>query len=469
MRWGTALFLFLAATLALNGEAQAEKRVALVVGNSNYQHAPALKNPSNDAQDVAITLKRLGFEVIAGQDLDERGMAQKVRDFARSLEGADVALFFYAGHGVQAKGQNYLVPVSAALKVESDLDFETLPLDLVMKQMQRSARISLVFLDACRDNPLTRSLKAGSRSTAIGQGLARIEEAAGMLIAFSTQPGNVALDGNGRNSPFTKALLNNIETAGATIGDMMIDVRKQVIAETGEKQIPWENSSLTGKFYFKPGVQAGTSDSAAQQAEPRKEVVGVSDAAVDHTFWTSIVSSNDAALYREYLRRFPNGTYVAIAEAKLQALAPPAAPVQPAANNAPERTAAVAPGAVATTGTAEPGRGLENPRQVAEEMQRELKRVGCYAGRVTGTWTPLSKKALERFNEATKLELQLNPPDAQGVTKVKSFPGIVCEKAEQAQKGGQPRRNGPSDAAVGGALGGFVGGYLGSKVRPRLP
>jgi hypothetical protein len=357
------------------------------------------------------------------------------------------------------------VPVSAALKVESDLDFETLPLDLVMKQMQRSARIGLVFLDACRDNPLTRSLRAGSRSTSIGQGLARVEEAAGMMIAFSTQPGNVALDGSGRNSPFTKALLNHIETSGATIGDMMIDVRKAVIADTGEKQIPWENSSLTGKFYFKPGAQVAATDTAAQQAAPRKEVAGVSDATVDHTFWTSIVDSNDPALYREYLRRFPSGTYVSIAEAKLQAMSQPPATAQPAPAGAPDRTA-VATGTIAAA-PADAGRSLENPKQAAEEMQRELKRVGCYAGPVNGTWGPLSKSALQRFNEATKLELQ---PTSQGVTKVKSFPGIVCERTQQAQKGGQQpksERSGPSDAAVGGAIGGFVGGYLGSRVRRR--
>jgi uncharacterized caspase-like protein len=391
-------------------------------------------------------------------------MAQKVRDFARTLEGADVALFFCAGHGVQAKGQNYLVPVSAALKVESDLDFETLPLDLVMKQMQSSARISLVFLDACRDNPLTRSLKAGSRSTSVGQGLARIEEAAGMLIAFSTQPGNVALDGAGRNSPFTKALLNTIETSGATIGDVMIDVRKQVMAETTEKQIPWENSSLTGKFYFKPAEQVAASNAASPPAEPRKEVASVSDATVDHTFWTSIVGSNDPALYREYLRRFPNGTYVAIAEAKLQALSQqPSASPPPGAPTAPERTAAVATGAV------DPPRAPENPKKIAEDMQRELKRVGCYAGPVTGNWGQQSTRAVERFNEATKLDVPANPPSSEGVAKVKGFPGIVCERSQQAQKGAPAQRSGgPSDAAVGGAIGGFMGGYLGSKVR-RLP
>jgi uncharacterized caspase-like protein len=415
--------------LSLPGPAQAEKRVALVIGNSAYQNAPPLKNPRSDAEDFAATVKRLGFEVIAGYDLDERGMAQKVRDFARALEGADVGLFFYAGHGLQAKGLNYLVPVNAALKTESDLDFETLPLDLVLKQMQRSARVSLVFLDACRDNPLTRSLRASSRSTSVGQGLARIEEAAGMMIAFSTQPGNVALDGSGRNSPFTKALLAHIDKPGVTIGDVMIDVRKQVISETGEKQIPWENSSLTGKFYFNPGPQVASAELGTPKAAPSaagESAIGVSDAALDHTFWTSIANSNDPALYREYLRRFPTGTYVAIAEAKLQALSQ-------------SRTAAVTEGqgektAAVTTGTAEAGRSLQSPRQIAEEMQRELKRVGCYSGAVTGSWNRASRAALERFNQETKLDLKTDPPNSEGISKVKSFPGIVCEQPAQTQQ-----------------------------------
>jgi hypothetical protein len=448
MRLWTGFLVSIALTLAIVGEAQAEKRVALIIGNSAYQNAAELKNPRNDAEDVAATLKRLGFEVIAGYDLDDRGMMQKVRDFTRVLEGADVALFFYAGHGLQAKGQNYLVPVTASLKTETDLDFETLPLDLVMKQMQRASRVNLVFLDACRDNPLTRSLKAGSRSTAIGQGLARIEETAGMMIAFATQPGNVALDGTGRNSPFTKALLTHIEAPGATIGDIMIEVRKQVMAETAERQVPWENSSLTGKFYFRPGTQTAAID--PNPAGQKKEVIGISNAAMDHTFWTSIANSNDPALYRDYLRRFPSGTYASIAEAKLQALAQPrpAAPVE------------------------DVQRSLENPRQVAEDMQRELKRIGCYSGEVDGAWGPAARRGLERFNRATKLDLA-DPPNGQAVTKVKSFSGVICQpsqpqQARKTDKGGSQPKSGQQqqiDPGAAGLIGGIVGGYIGSRLR----
>ncbi len=183
----------------------------------------------------------------------------------------------------------------------------------------RSARRSLVFLDACRDNPmattLARSLRGRSRSVSIGRGLPRVEKAVGMLIAFATQPGNVALDGKGRNSPFTKALLDNIESEGTTIGDMLIDVRKDVVAATGGKQVPWENSSLTGKFYLKPA--AGSREKAAAA---RPDRLDVPDTTFDHTFWTSIRDSDDPALYEEYLTRFPDGVFTAIAKAKRDSL-----------------------------------------------------------------------------------------------------------------------------------------------------
>jgi len=420
MRFWASTFVFVAALFGLTVGAQADRRVALVIGNSAYHNTAPLKNPRSDAEDMAIALKRLDFQVIAGYDLDDRGMKKKVRDFARAVDGADTALFFYAGHGVQSKGENYLLPVNASLKTESDLDFETVSLDLVLKQMQRSARVSLVFLDACRDNPLTRSLLSSSRSAGIGNGLARVEEAAGMMISFSTQPGNVALDGAGRNSPYTKALLNHIDTPGATIGDIMIDVRKQVIAETNERQVPWENSSLTGKFYFRPGAQqvAGADSSASVQPAPGQDSVSVSDQALDHTFWTSIVDSDDPALYREYLRRFPTGMFVSIAEAKLQELSP-APGTQPGNGNT--KTAMV-------TGTAEAQRSIANPRQIAVDMQRELKRVGFFPGTIDGAWGPQSRHALQRFNAEAKLELQVDAPSSQDVAKVKSFAGRVCQQ-----------------------------------------
>ena len=242
--------------------AAAEKRVALVVGNSGYVHANALPNPVNDAGDMAKALAEVGFEVILGLDLSKSGFDGKVRDFARALEKVDVALLFYAGHGLQVSGKNYLVPVDAKLQVERDLDFEAISLDFVLKQMEldRDDKTNIVFLDACRDNPLARNLarSMGTRSGTIAQGLAQVQAGVGTFIAYSTQPGNVALDGEGRNSPFTAALVKDLRLPDRNLNAVMIEVRKDVTAATGGKQVPWDLSALTGDFYFQLAAAPGT-------------------------------------------------------------------------------------------------------------------------------------------------------------------------------------------------------------------
>ena len=203
-------------TLGFVTGARAEKRLALVIGNSAYQHTAELKNPRNDAADIAAALKGLKFEVVEGLDLDKRTMEITVRKFAQALKNADVALFFYAGHGLQVNGQNYLVPIDARLEDATGLDFEMIRLELVHRAMERETKANLIFLDACRDNPLSRNLARamGTRSGDIGHGLAPVESGVGTLISFSTQPGNVALDGEGRNSPFASALAKRIRTEG---------------------------------------------------------------------------------------------------------------------------------------------------------------------------------------------------------------------------------------------------------------
>jgi len=232
----------------------AQKRVALVVGNAAYTHAGALANPTNDANDMADALEAVGFTVIRALDVDKRGFDRKVRDFSAALEDADDAVFFYAGHGLQVAGQNYLIPVDAKLSSERDLDFEALPLNFVLRQMelQREGRTNVVFLDACRDNPLGRNLarSMGTRSSSIGRGLAQVETGVGTFISFSTQPGNVALDGDGRNSPFASALVERIAKPGRSLAAMMVEVRNDVLARTGGEQVPWDHSALTGDFYF---------------------------------------------------------------------------------------------------------------------------------------------------------------------------------------------------------------------------
>ncbi len=251
--------------------AAAAKRVALVIGNAAYSQAGALTNPVNDAADMAKALTAFGFDVILGLDLDRRAFDEKLRAFSHALEDADAAVLFYAGHGLQVGGRNYLIPIDASLKGERDLDFEAVQLDFVLKQMEvgRDGKTNIVFLDACRDNPLASNLarSMGTRSASIGKGLAEVQTGVGTFISYSTQPGNVALDGAGRNSPFTAALAKRVLERGRNLTALMIEVRKDVLKETDGRQVPWDHSALTSDFFFDPGAEASNepATSAADQ------------------------------------------------------------------------------------------------------------------------------------------------------------------------------------------------------------
>jgi formylglycine-generating enzyme required for sulfatase activity len=271
-RIGWMAFALLVAMLAAAPVAQAEKRVALVVGNSAYQQVPRLTNPANDAADVAAALKKLGFQVIEGFDLDKAAFDRKVRDFAGALKGADAGVLFYAGHGMQVAGENYLVPIDAKAEDATALEFEMLRVAMIHRIMEQQTNTNILFLDACRDNPLARNLARGmgTRSTDVGSGLARIESGVGTLISFSTQPGNVALDGAGRNSPFAGALVKQLTSSTDDLGSMLITVRNDVMKETQRKQVPWENSALTGRFYFgKPGPAAEPAKQVSLTSSPK--------------------------------------------------------------------------------------------------------------------------------------------------------------------------------------------------------
>jgi uncharacterized caspase-like protein len=244
--------ILLAILLSAGPLAYAESRVALVIGNSAYRHTPRLINPFNDAKDIAAALGPLGFDVTEAIDLDKRALDEALRTFANRSATAETALVFYAGHGLQVSGQNYLLPVDAKLESERDLDFETIRLDVILRQLEtgREGKTSLVFLDACRDNPLARNLARAMGVRSIERGLAPVQSGAGFFIAYSTQPGNVARDGTGRNSPFAAALLRHIGAADKNISALMIAVRKDVMAATTGRQVPWDHSALTGEFYF---------------------------------------------------------------------------------------------------------------------------------------------------------------------------------------------------------------------------
>jgi uncharacterized caspase-like protein len=215
-----------------------------------------LANPPNDASDVARALRNIGFDVVEGHNLTKRDMEGKIREFGHKLDRANLALFFYAGHGLQVSGHNYLVPIDAKLDRPADLNFEAFDVNLVLQQMEAEKRVNLVFLDACRDNPLARSLarSMGTRSAAVGRGLASIQGSVGTMIAYATQPDNVAMDGDGRNSPFTTALLKYIETPGLEVSSLMKRVRADVVTATRDRQVPWDHSSLMGDVVLVPGT-----------------------------------------------------------------------------------------------------------------------------------------------------------------------------------------------------------------------
>jgi hypothetical protein len=263
-------FVFtLMVTLFFSGTTVAQKKVALVIGNSAYQFTNALPNPKNDASAISKKLKSTGFKVIKGIDLTKDQMMKKIRKFTVELKGADVGLFFYAGHGMQMDGVNYLIPTDAKLKSEDALDFEVIKSDFITKQLEKGQnRVNLVFLDACRDNPLkdglARSMGLSTRSLGKSRGFATVQKSNGTMIAYATDPGKVASDGTGKHSPFTKALLKYMDQPGLDISILMRRVRAEVKAETNGVQTPWDVSSLTGDFSFVPPLANGSQVASIQ-------------------------------------------------------------------------------------------------------------------------------------------------------------------------------------------------------------
>ena len=257
-----AIGLLTIGLLAGPAVAQAERRVALVIGNSAYKAAP-LKNPVNDARDIAASLKALGFEVTLLPDATHKQMEAAVREFGLSLRQGGVGLFYYAGHGIQVGGENYLVPVDAVIQTESDVKFGSLNAGLVLGKMEDAGNaLNIVILDACRNNPFARSFRSAEA------GLAKMDAPTGSIIAYATAPGSVASDGVGKNGVYTRHLLETMRTPGLSITDVFMRVRMGVVADTAKKQVPWESSSLTGYFYLTGGPQGGAPVAAAPAPAP---------------------------------------------------------------------------------------------------------------------------------------------------------------------------------------------------------
>ena len=465
-----SLLVFLAILALSAGDARAERRIALVIGNSAYASAATLRNPRNDASDMADALRKVGFEVAIGFDLDQQKFAQAIERFARALDGADVALFYYAGHGLQMNERNFLVSVDAKLQNEFLLTSETIDLEAIVRLMESKSPVNLVFLDACRNNPLAeglrQSLAATKRSAALGRGLARIEPTGrDTLIAFAAAPGQVAIDGQGRNSPFTSSLLQHIDKPGLEVSVMLKQVAADVRRDTQNAQRPQQLSDMARVFYF---ARAEAAAAPAPAPVPAAPAVSNEDRTVDVAFWNSVQAANDCEAVRAYMRRFPSGTFidlakiseqklcttdrrVSIIEAPAQPAAPPPASSPPAASGpviaaAPANPPLVAvapasppipanPPASAAPVPETPVAALSAPAQsppetakpsteLARNIQFELERLGCLS-RVDEKWLT-TRIALAKYNRYAKASLDLAAPSSATMAALHDARGRIC-------------------------------------------
>ncbi len=302
-------FLFL--LLCQTSDAK-ENRLALVMGNSNYTNA-YLSNPANDAKAIAKKLKKLGFAVILKINKNQKEMEDAITNFGERLaKNGGTGLFFYAGHGVQSKGQNYLIPIGADIKKERNLRYKTVNIDRVLNEMRYAQNdLNILILDACRNNPLSRS----NRSVKRGMARLETENVPSILIAYATAPGDVAEDGENKHSPYTQALLENIDKPGWSIEKVFKTTSKSVQAQTHGQQIPWISSSITQDFEFNPSkspiLVAGAGTGIADSQENR--------------FWDSI-NKTDIDELKDYLSEYPQGHYARIARTRIKKIQKKEAP-----------------------------------------------------------------------------------------------------------------------------------------------
>lgn len=295
-----------------------EKRVALIIGNSDYSAVPKLRNPVRDAADIAAALQRIGFEVSELHDLDDRGMRLALRDFSSRAEEADVALVYFAGHGIEIENTNYLIPVNAELKSSRDVEFEAIRLSAVLSAVEGSSGLKIVLVDACRDNPFQRQMQVSGATRSLGRGLARIEPS-GVVVGYAAKGGTLASDGSGRNSPYASALLRHIETPGLELGKLFRLVRDTVFAATAGGQEPFVYGSLPGRDIFlvpprpQPAVVAAPAPRPGPLGIEQEMVEAFAEAAELNTEW----------VWKRFIERFgdhPDHRLVVLAAKRQEAL-----------------------------------------------------------------------------------------------------------------------------------------------------
>ena len=474
--------LLVAAVLLLICQpAFAGKRVALVVGDSAYQNVPPLRNPANDAAMMEITFRQAGFDVVdARHDLSAQETRQALRQFADSAQDADIAVIYYAGHGVEVDGINYLIPVDARLERDNDVFDEALPLDRVLLAVEPARQLRLVILDACRDNPFAKTMKRTVASRAIGRGLAKVEpDSPNLLIAYSAKAGSTAQDGNGSNSPFTMALARHLTTPGLDIRKAFGFVRDDVLKNTGNQQEPFVYGSLGGEdVALVPGSSSAQAPVANAQTETRRD------------YELALQIGNKAA-FDAFLAQHPDGFYASLTRLQLEKIAAEqahAAAVEKAnqaeqerarlaaegaqkelqakaeadaraadqariaaerakqvaqqqaadaerkrPDKSPDAASAPAPSAAPTPAAAAPNKvaslNPSPPDDLTKSVQTELRRVGCLTQPADGNWNQSSQRSLSLFNRNAGTTLDVKTVNADTLDTIKQKPSRVCPLA----------------------------------------
>jgi uncharacterized caspase-like protein len=458
------------ATFLISGNAAfADKRVAFVVGNAAYRNVAQLPNPAIDAGSMARVLRNVGFDVVEGVNLSRDAMTAKLLEFGKKAEGADVAVFFYAGHGIAIDGTNYLLPVDADLKSEMDVKLgAAINVDLTLEQTMSDAKVKLVFLDACRDNPFAakiRSAKA-TRSVNVATGLAEMKSGEGTLIAFATGPGQTALDGQGgTNSPFTRALIANIAQPGVEIQQAMTKVRAQVNEETGKNQLPWGHTNLIGSVYLNP---AAAPAEVAAEAPNTPAVAASVTSDVELEFWRSVKDSNKPEELNAYLTNYPGGTFRPLALARIASL-------QDGPSTATRNlTAGIEPATFTEDANqaSEDQIGLDKNQR--RDVQRRLTGLG-FDTKVTGRFDDTTRAVIARWQAArgyprsgylNNLQHQALLSEIVATRVASSDDSIDDETVHHVRHGGGGGRHYRSGGAAGGpgaVFGHMMGGLFGRR------
>ncbi len=392
-----AMMTMVVASLSLLvNPAVAGQRVALVIGNASYAHASSLANPLNDATDIGAALDRLGFAVTKLPNASRAELWDGLQKFSLAASASEMAVVFYAGHGIEVDKRNFLIPVDARLLSDADVEFETVPLDLLSRAVERAKGLRLIILDACRDNPFAVAMQRSGATRSIGRGLASVEPSGETLVAYAAKEGTVAADGDGRNSPYTSALLKHLEEPGLEVGLMFRKVRDAVLAATGGRQEPFVYGSLSSEGAYlaalpEPQEPETIVKPDPEDTKPEPVVPGndrrltAEELAAERVFWESVKDSTHAADFGAYLEQFPGGTYEALARNRLARLtvSPDEKPdVQVAVtHDEPERVVSPEPAPPAPE-MVETSLGLE--RDERRQIQKGLAALGFDPGPADG-------------------------------------------------------------------------------------